>query len=367
MFAAHLPPDPVELLTSELSNRSVGERGRIVRDVSALFMDHVVNYSAAHVELFDMVLMSLIKEVDQQIRIHLAESFAYVDNAPREVVRHLASDDEIKVAGPLLSFSSCLDDEFLVESARNKSQEHLLAISSRQVIGCRVTDVLVDRGNDQVVLTLAGNKGAELSATGCALIVERAKNNQDIARVIWNRDDIPRQQVLVLLAKASDAVRRKLEAEDGRRAGEVADAVKMSSQKLQEKSQESSAHYARAKSRVEALKRSGGLSESHILMFARAGEFEEVVIAISEMSHLLAGDVERMMLDEVVDRLLIVSKAIGLSWATLKQVTLLTKRPSPAKPAHWEQLEAKYRSVQREAAAKTLQFHLLRQKALGCC
>jgi len=158
MFAAHSSPDFVELLTGDLPNRSVGERGRIVRDVSALFMDHVANYSAAHVELFDRVLMSLIDEVDQQIRIHLAERFAHVDNAPRGVVRHLASDDEIKVAGPLLSSSSCLDDEFLIESARNKSQEHLLAISSRQAIGCRVTDVLVDRGNDQVVLTLGGTK-----------------------------------------------------------------------------------------------------------------------------------------------------------------------------------------------------------------
>jgi len=365
MFAAHSSPDFVELLTGDLPNRSVGERGRIVRDVSALFMDHVANYSPAHVELFDRVLMSLIDEVDQQIRIHLAERFAHVDNAPRGVVRHLASDDEIKVAGPLLSSSSCLDDEFLIESARNKSQEHLLAISSRQAIGCRVTDVLVDRGNDQVVLTLAGNKGAEFSATGCALVVERAKDNHDIARVIWNRDDIPRQQVLVLLAKASDAVRRKLEAEDGQRAREVADAVKIGSQKLQEKSQESWANYAKARSRVEALQQSGGLSEAHILTFARAGEFEAVVTAISEMSRLSPGDVERMLLDEDTDRLLIVSKAIGLSWTTLKQVALLMIKPSPTEPAHWEQLQAKYRSIQRVAAAKTLQFHLLRQKALG--
>lgn len=366
MFAAH-SSGLLELLTGELSSRSVGERGRIVRDVSELFMDNVASYSSVHVELFDAVLMSLIKEVDQQVRTHLAERFAHVDNAPREVVRHLASDDEIKVAGPLLSSSNCLDEHFLIESARNKSQEHLLAISSRRAIGCLVTDVLVERGNDQVVLTLARNNGAEFSARGSALVVERAKDNRDIARVIWNRDDISRQQVLLLLAKASNAVRRKLEAEGGQRAQEVADAVKMSSQKLQEKSQESSACYARAKSRVKALQQSGGLSEAHILTFARAGEFEEVVTVISKISGLSTCDVERMMVDETTDRLLIVSRAIGLSWTALKQVVLLRKKASPTKPAHWEQLKAKYRCIQREAAAKTLQFHLLRQKARGSC
>ena len=75
----------------------------------------------------------------------------------------LARDDDIEVAGPVLTQSNRLDDDTLIEAARNKSQAHLMAISNRKSLSGAVTDVLVLRGNDEVVQNTVNNPGAEFT------------------------------------------------------------------------------------------------------------------------------------------------------------------------------------------------------------
>lgn len=349
-------------LMQVLCNRSLGERSRVVRQVADLFLTYNSSCPADQVDLFDSVIMRMIGEVDQAVRVYLSERFASIDNAPCEVVKNLANDDAIAVAGPVLTQSPVLDEEFLIESARTRSQDHLVAISSRKTVGHRVTDVLMDRGNDQVVMTLAQNNGAELSERGYSAMVERARNNQRLAQAVWNRPDIPRLHLMALFEKASEAVRDQLEAEGGGKAEEIAAAVRLARQELEEASQQQSSAYADARKHIATLKETGGLSEAHILSFARQGQFEEVVIAVSELGDLAPIEVERMILDQNVDRLFVVAKSVGLSWTCVRQIVLLnqaTVRPSE----HLELLRAKYQTIPREVASKGLRFHQLRERA----
>lgn len=349
-------------LIEVLSGRSTGERSRMVRQVADLFLTQHTRYSADQVELFDSVIMKMIGQIDEAVRVYLSERLAAIDNAPREVVKNLANDLSVSVAGPVLTHSPVLDDDFLVESAMTHGQEHLIAISQRAAVGHRVTDVLVDRGNDQVMMTLAQNDGAELSERGYSVMVERAKDNRQLARVVWNRPDIPRPHLAELFEKASEAVRRQLEAEGGRKAEEIAAAVKLARQQLEQSSQEESSAYAQARAHIAALKQTGGLSEAHILSFARQGQFEEVVIAVSELGQVSAIDAERMILEQTCDRLFVVAKAIGLSWSCVRQIVLLNQT-APHGAEHLEQLRAKCQAISREVAVKGLRFHQLREKA----
>ena len=63
---------------------------------------------------------------------------------------------------PVLCFAGqeFLDDETLIEGAKTKGQEHLLAISQRTRLSEGVTDVLVERGNQKVIISTAANAGA---------------------------------------------------------------------------------------------------------------------------------------------------------------------------------------------------------------
>lgn len=349
-------------LMQVLSNRSIGERSRMVRQVADLFLSHGTNCSADQVDLFDSVIMKLIGQIDEAVRIYLSERLAAVDNAPREVIKTLASDDAIRVAGPVLTQSSILDEEFLIESARTRSQDHLVAISSRNTVGQRVTDVLMDRGNDQVVLTLAQNSGAELSEHGYSTMVERARDNWQLAQAVWYRPDIPRPHLMALFEKASEAVRSQFEAESESKAEAVAVAVRLARQQLEEASQQQSSAYTDARKHITTLKESGGLSEAHILSFARQGQFEEVVIAVSELGELPVIDTERIILDLSHDRLFVVAKAIGLSWTCVRQILLLNQN-APRASEYLEHLRTKYQAITREVASKGLRFHQLRERA----
>ena len=145
-------------------------------------------------------------------------------------------------------------------------------------------------------------------------------------------------------------------------AADSAAAVRLARQELEEASQQQSSAYADARKHIATLKETGGLSEAHILSFARQGQFEEVVIAVSELGDLAPIEVERMILDQNVDRLFVVAKSVGLSWTCVRQIVLLnqaTVRPSE----HLELLRAKYQTIPREVASKGLRFHQLRERA----
>jgi uncharacterized protein (DUF2336 family) len=348
----------------DLSNRRIRERGRVLRKMADLFLSKSESYSVEQLELFDIVMMKLIEQVDREIRAYLANKLASVGHAPPRVMRHLANDDAIAVAGPVLQHSPCLDEEFLVGSAKSKNQEHLAAISLRRTIGHCVTDVLLERGDDRVMLTLAENSGAKFSERGYSMMVDRAKDSQRLACAIFNRADIPRHHMLALFEKASATVRKELEIEAGRKAEDIAVAVRLASQKLQEKSREESKSYASARLRVAALQQAGGLSESEVFAFARQRDFEEAVVAISEMCGLPTAQTERLMFEESCDRLFIVARAIGLSWSCVCEL-LAMNRTKARTGEQLERLRAAYEAIPRGSAVKTLQVHQLRQKARG--
>jgi uncharacterized protein (DUF2336 family) len=351
---------------TSLEHRRAEKRGRILREVVDLFLERPQDYTGPQLEVFERVMFKLIDQVDLEVRAHLSQQLAPGAHTPPQIARHLASDSEILVAGPMLSQSPRLDDEFLVESAKTKSQDHLLAISARKSIGPRITDVLVDRGDRTVVLTLAGNSGAKFSDKGQSTLLDRACDDAQLAHAVWRRPDIPRQQLLALLDKASAAVRQQLIAEgqmsSGLRAREIANVVQEASRRLRSDSQAQSSGYFRARQRVAAVQSDGGLSEQVLLGFIHEQCFEEVVVTLAEMSGLVATDIERMLVEKTHDRLMIVAKALGLSWNAVSELVTLNQS-QPMTPEALERLRYRYLSIPQQTATRTLQFHQMRAKA----
>src|SRR5437899_5208806 len=170
-------------------------------------------YSDDEIWTFGEVIGRLADEIEVAARARLAKRLANFDNAPVNIIHKLAFDDSIDVAGPVLRESEQLDDNALIANANTKSQSHLLAISQRKSIGETVTDVLVSRGDRDVVSSVAGNAGARLSDFGFLHMVKRAEGDSILAEQLGLRKDIPRQVFQQLIAKASENVRKRLEGE----------------------------------------------------------------------------------------------------------------------------------------------------------
>jgi hypothetical protein len=206
------PDNLLDELQTTLAHGTVARRVETLRRVTDLFISGAVDYSEEQVGLFDDVFQCLIDHIETSAKTLLANRLAPIDTAPPLTIRALAFDDVIEVAGPVLSLSARLDDKTLIENARSKSQAHLMAISTRKVLSGAVTDVLVQRGNDEVIQSTVNNPGAEFTERGFTRLVDRADCDDNLATCVGLRPNMPRHLYLKLLAKASDIVRQRLEA-----------------------------------------------------------------------------------------------------------------------------------------------------------
>ncbi len=164
----------IDELISSVAMGGAKHRLRVLQRITDLFVAGSRRYSGEQISLFDDVLQQLATEVERKARAKLAHQLARMDKAPPKLMRVLAFDNAIDVAGPVLANSPLLSDDDLVENAATKSQKHLYAISQRLKLSQSVTDVLVKRGNRRVVRTVAGNPGARFSLAGYGKLTARA-------------------------------------------------------------------------------------------------------------------------------------------------------------------------------------------------
>ena len=157
---AELGRSLIDELEDVIARKDVRSRAAVMRRVSDLFMMNGAGFSQEHVSMFDEVMSRLIAAIDGLARVTFGDQFARMPHAPPRTLRMLALDDAIEVAGPVLTRSQGISDDTLVETANTKSQAHLHAIAQRPTISAPVTDVLVDRGDQQVVRATAANPGA---------------------------------------------------------------------------------------------------------------------------------------------------------------------------------------------------------------
>jgi uncharacterized protein (DUF2336 family) len=181
-----------------------------LRRVTDLFLHGGERLNEDQVKVFDDVLCVLIARVESRARAELGARLAPIDNAPFEVIQHLARDNEIAVAGSVLAKSSRLRTSDLVEIASTRGQDHLLAISGRTNLPEAVTDVIVDRGERTVIRKLANNASARFPDAGYSNIVARADADDELTEILGLRIDLPRKFLRELLRRATDAVRARL-------------------------------------------------------------------------------------------------------------------------------------------------------------
>ena len=347
-------------LEDALAHGSAERRVKTLRRVTDLFVFGSNHFSDDHIAVFEGVFGHLIADIELSAREMLAQRLASIPNAPAKVIRTLAFDDAIGVAGPVLARSNLLDNATLVENARTKSQDHLLAISRRMSLAETVTDVLVERGNRDVALTAVKNPGAAFSETGYVRLVKRSEGDDEMAQTVGARPEIPRQQFLKLLTTASAAVRIALEATNPNKADEIRHAVADVAAAIQHQAAASSRNYAAAQALVERMTAAGQLSESEVAAFANSGKFEETAVGLAALTELPLDIVERAMVQDR-EGMLIVAKASGLSWPTVKAVLQLCAEKGGLSPQVIEQNHTLFNKLKRETAQQVIAFQRKRQ------
>ncbi|QWG11716.1 DUF2336 domain-containing protein [Bradyrhizobium sediminis] len=350
-------------LQTTLAHGTVARRVETLRKVTDLFINGAVDYSDEQIGLFDDVFQCLMEHIETSARALLANRLAPIDTAPTGTIRALAFDDIIEVAAPVLSRSERLDDETLIETARNKSQAHLLAISIRRVLSGAVTDVLVLRGNDEVIHSTVNNPGAEFSERGFTRLVHRAEGDDSLATCLGMRPTIPRHLYLKLIAKASATVRERLEAAHPRQAGEVPTAVREATRRARSAPVAITKQTEITHALIKSLYADGRLDEFQVATFAEAGKFDETNAALAALANVPVAIAEDMMLETRAEGVMILAKVGGLSWSTVKAIINMRGDLSGTEPADLQTCKATYERLRPSTAQQVLRFHRMQQNA----
>jgi uncharacterized protein (DUF2336 family) len=321
------------------------------------------SFSDDEIWTFGEVIGRLADEIEIAARAQLARRLARFEQAPVNIIRKLAFDDSIDVAGPVLRESERLDSETLVANARTKSQPHLLAISERKSLAEVVTDVLVTRGNWDVVTSVANNDGARLSDFGFLHMIKRAEGDSILAEQLGLRKDIPRQLFQQLIAKASDDVRKRLERERPAMVAQIQSTVTDVAGALQSKFGPMSRSYHVAKRVVTTQHRQGNLNENSISHYARSHKLDEVTIGLSLLCALPADVIERAVMDKNREMLLILAKALDFSWPTTMSLLFLGARDHRITALELKNLENEFERVNAATSRSVLAFYQSRRHA----
>jgi uncharacterized protein (DUF2336 family) len=360
---ASAPQALLDDLEHVVSDKNIGDRAAILRRVADLFVVASGRVSDEQVALFDDVMLRLLEEIESSARAAFSHILATVPDAPPRAVRMLALDNVIDVAGPILAHSERVDELTLVEGAKTKSQAHMLAISRRKTLPESVTDILVIRGDHQVVLSAAGNHGAAFSEFGYSTLVQRSSSDGDLAACIWLCPEVPRQHLLKLFAEASESVKLDMTSKDPRKASVIQEIVAQASHQIQTQTREKSAGYAAALAHVQSLHAMGGLGEPQLAEFARTGKFDETAVALSFICELPIALVERAFVDERSEQIIVIAKAFGVPWETVKAILLLQDKVKNDAKRKLDKHFETFTRLQVETAKKAIQFYRLRERA----
>jgi uncharacterized protein (DUF2336 family) len=319
------------------------------------------SYSEDEIWTFGEVIGRLADEIEVTARVQLAKRLARFDGAPVNIIHKLAFDDSIDVAGPILRGSERLEPYALVANVCTKGQSHLLAISQRKSIEEAVTDVLVTRGNPEVVNSVATNSGARISEFGFLHMIQRAEGDSILAEQLGLRKDIPRHIFQQLIAKASDDVRKRLEGERPNMVEQIQSAVTDVAGALQSKFGPVSRGYFVAKRVVATQHRQGNLNEDSISGYARSHRLEEVTIGLSLLCALPGDVIERAVLDKNREMLLILAKALDFSWATTMALLFLGAKDHRITAKELKTLENEFGRLNIETSRSVLEFYQSRR------
>jgi uncharacterized protein (DUF2336 family) len=349
----------IDQLEAAISQRNIASRAEILRRITDLFAAGSVSFGSEQTSLFDDVMGRLVSEIDHSARVAFGERIAMLSNTPPRITRELALDDSIDVAGPVLKRSECLDEDTLIIGAKTKGQDHLFAISQRSRLSENVTDVLVERGDQKVVISTAANAGARFSDFGFTKLVSRSKNDSELALLVWARPEIPREYLLALFESASETVQRRFETADRSKVDLVHEMIKQAADQLQTSLRDYSSDFAVAMAFVERLHQKGELTEQRLCGFAERGKFDETTAALSLLTELPVGAIERALVHDTGDQLLVLAKSIGLSWKTTRAILAVRSGASGEFPEYFE----RFNKLRPQTARAAIQFYHLRERA----
>jgi uncharacterized protein (DUF2336 family) len=355
-----LPTDLEGTAKADASER----HARMLRQMTDLFLSDAERLNENQIGVFDEVLVCLIERMEAQTLAQLSVSLADTNFAPRKVVRQLAHHQEAAVAAPVLAKSNRLSDAALLEIARNRGQQHLLAISGRPGLNEPLTDVLLERGDNKVSHALVANSGARFSEAGYSSLIERAGKDEQLAEKLGVRPDMPADKRQELMSKASAFVQKRLlKTAPPEIRVKIQQAIQAVAKQIEAEAPKPVVDYREAETRVVALNRAGKLGDQTINRFAVEERHVDIIAALALLATVEIKTIEPLLSNQQPDGLIVACKASRLDWSTTAMVLRCRPNCPPLAKPELKRARELFDSLSLSAAQNSIRFWSARGSA----
>lgn len=341
---------------------SSDKRRELLREMTDLFMEAPAQYSASENSQFGEILGTVAREMEMEVRQTLATRLSSVPNAPRSLIVQLASD-EISVAAPVLARSKVLLDSDLIAVAKLKSQDHLHAIAGREQVSAAVSDALVARGDDRVLVRLVTNNGANLSEQAMEKLTDKAETVEALQRPMVTRADLPPHLLNEMFFAVSAELKRVIMSRMADLDPAIIDgAIRQTERRRKMRAAAPDPEQAKADAFVAQLAKTGAVTESMLVNLAKQKRPIEVAVVFSRLASLDLATAKRILNDPNPEALAIASRACRFDRQTFSTLVLSRADETRSVSAAFELLEL-YDKVPVEAALRVIRFWRVRNSA----
>ena len=340
---------------------SSAKRRELLRGVTDLFFTGD-NHDPVQMGLFDDVMSQLAGEMEEAVKVELAERMSQAPAPPRGLSRALALDS-IAVAQPILQGSTSLSEEDLLEVARTRGQDHLRAISQRATVTSAVSDAIVQRGDDDTLGVLLRNEGAVLSRQAHETVVDRAAANPNLHEAVVDRHSLPvdllNEMYFIVEAKLRDRIMEKNADMDP---ATLEAALNAGRKRVAAQDGALPADYAQAEQDFLAIQAKGGASPQILAGLLRAKKNTLFLVVLADMADIDFHTARKILERRELDALAVVCKAADIDRALFLTFALLILDPSDDVMGKAKAYGELYAALPRESALRTIRFWRLRRQ-----
>lgn len=339
---------------------STEKRADLLREITDVFMAAPDRYTSTEMQHFDVILSKVTESVEIALRVEIAEKLADTPNAPRNLVRQLAHD-EITVAQPILERSAALSEEDLIRVIRQRTQDHMMAISRRREVPPTVSAELVERGGKEVLVTLAENQGAKFNGETMTRLVEHARTTLELQTPLTERYDLPPHLLTQMYFFVSSALKREiLKRSDLLDPALIDEAIEGNRAKiLQQAVDTAHADLATARKFVEEKIAAGLLNETLLKELVESRRSTEFLLAFAHHVGVDSSTAQRILQDRSFESLAIACRAAGLERSTFAKIVFSLQRGETEQQKALRILDL-YLKVPQEAAERVMRFWRVR-------
>lgn len=286
-----------------------------------------VKLSGREQEMLADVLMTLMRQAEKDLRQALSERMAVIDNVPLRLVLFMAND-EISVAAPMLRRSKVLSDQDLIYIIRSQGPDYWHAIAAREQLGSHVVDALADTRDTGTAVILAQNERSVLTAHALEILSGMAKMNEDIARPLLGRSELPVSVARELYAHVGTQLKAQIRTQFGEEAvtplTKAFDDVFVEFTELRHTSE-----FMPSKSMIETAERyamAGLLNMQLVMDTIKRGQVGTFIAMFARYSGLSTKRVHDMLMQSCPKGMAIACRAFGIQKSDFSNIYIMTHR-----------------------------------------